>query len=281
MNLMGIVDDLGFLNVIAISAIVFIGLPHGAMDGAVAYRLGWMKNLKKSSLFLLAYVLISLLVVLFWITFPVIALIGFLGISMIHFGIGDVGVNVDSRAWIEVIAHGGVVICGISMSHMASVDEIYSALIGGKNTSWIWGFVYVTSVATVGALLYCVTRFNVNEERRKTVFELLSLGIIFYVLPPLLAFAFYFCFVHSIRHFKSIYASLSDGISNKNIYWLTFLFSIITWSIGGLLFVLNQGSIEIETSLLRIVFIGLASLTVPHMILIDGWVKSERSYSQM
>ena len=276
MDLTVIINDLGVLNVIAISAIVFIGLPHGAMDGAVAYRLGWMGDLKKSASFFIFYVLISICVVLFWIEFPVIALIGFLGVSMIHFGIGDVHGIEDSRVWIEVVAHGGVVICGISMAHMTSVDEIYSALLGGESTRWVWRFIYMTTAVTVCALLYCITRFYVNEKWKQTSFELIFLGITFYLLPPLLAFAFYFCFVHSIRHFKSIYSTLNDGLSNKRIYWLTFLFSIITWIVGGLLLALNQGSIEIGTQLLRIIFIGLAALTVPHMILIDGWVKPNR-----
>ena len=276
MDLTVIINDLGVLNIIAISAIVFIGLPHGAMDGAVAYRLGWMGDLKKSASFFIFYVLISICVVLFWIKFPVISLIGFLGISMIHFGIGDVRGLDDARVWIEVVAHGGVVICGISMAHMTNVDEIYSALVGGESTRWVWGFIYVTTTLTACALLYCITRFYVNEKWKNTSFELIFLGITFYLLPPLLAFAFYFCFVHSIRHFKNIYSTLNDGLSNKRIYWLTFLFSIITWIVGGLLLALNQGSIEIETQLLRIVFIGLAALTVPHMILIDGWVKPNR-----
>ena len=69
---------------------------------------------------------------------------------------------------------------------------------------------------------------------------------------------------------------MNDCLSYKKFYWLTFLFSIITWIVGGLLLALNQGSIEIETQLLRIIFIGLAALTVPHMILIDGWVKPNR-----
>ena len=273
MSLTGIIDDLGFLNFIAISAIVFVGLPHGAMDGAVAYRLGWTKGFKKPTFFFGSYVLISICVVLFWLQFPVISLIAFLGVSMIHFGIGDVNTNDDARVWIKIIANGGMVICGISLSHISNVDDVFSALLGGKSTSLVWGFVYLTAAVTALSLLYCMVKFPVDKEWKKTCFQLLGLGIVFFLLPPLLAFAFYFCFVHSIRHFKSIYVTLNDGLSDKKIYWLTFLFSAITWVIGGLILVLYQGTIEIETQIYRIIFIGLAALTVPHMILIDGCVK--------
>ena len=273
MSLTGIIDDLGFLNFIAISAIVFVGLPHGAMDGAVAYRLGWIKGFKKPTFFFCSYVLISVCVVLFWLQFPVISLIAFLGISMIHFGISDVNANDDARVWIEIIAHGGMVICGISLSHITNVDDVFSALLGGESTSLVWGFVYLTTAVTTLSLLYCMAKFSVDRNWKRTCFQLLGLGIVFFLLPPLLAFAFYFCFVHSIHHFKSIYVTLNDGLSNKKIYWLTFMFSAITWVIGGLILVLNQGTIEIESRVYRIIFIGLAALTVPHMILIDGWVK--------
>ena len=273
MSLTGIIDDLGFLNFIAISAIIFVGLPHGAMDGAVAYRLGWVKGFKKPTFFFGSYVLISICVVLFWLQFPVISLIAFLGISMIHFGIGDVNTNDDARVWIKIIANGGMVICGISLSHISNVDDVFSALLGGKSTSLVWGFVYLTAAVTALSLLYCMVKFPVDKEWKKTCFQLLGLGIVFFLLPPLLAFAFYFCFVHSIRHFKSIYVTLNDGLPDKKIYWLTFLFSALTWVIGGLILILNQGTIEIETQIYRIIFIGLAALTVPHMILIDGWVK--------
>ena len=32
------------LNLIGLLAVVFIGLPHGAMDGALAIHLGWMNR---------------------------------------------------------------------------------------------------------------------------------------------------------------------------------------------------------------------------------------------
>ncbi len=281
MDITGLLNDLGPLNTIAISAIVFIGLPHGAMDGAVAYRLGWGKNLKKALVFLLAYVLLAAGVVVFWFQFPVIALIAFLGISMVHFGFGDVRSTKKFHIWIEAIAHGGVVICGISLSHVTSVDVIFSSLVDGGDTSLIWGFIYVASGISGCAFLYCLSKFSQGRQWVKCCAEMLSLGLIFYFLPPLVAFAFYFCFIHSIRHFVSLYRVINDEISSKKIYWLTFIFSVITWSAGVLVLSMYGSSVEVGSQVLNVVFIGLAALTVPHMILIDGWVKTNFTESPL
>ena len=44
------------LNVIALLGVVFIGLPHGAMDGALAAHFGWLNRPSNAVLFLLSYV---------------------------------------------------------------------------------------------------------------------------------------------------------------------------------------------------------------------------------
>ena len=52
-----IVDSLSSidtLNLIALLSVVFIGLPHGAMDGALAAHFGWMESNKKAAAFLAA-----------------------------------------------------------------------------------------------------------------------------------------------------------------------------------------------------------------------------------
>ena len=77
------------LNLIALLGVVFIGLPHGAMDGALAAHFGWLNRPSKAVLFLLSYIGLALLVVGSWMVAPVLIFVGFLGISLLHFGRGD------------------------------------------------------------------------------------------------------------------------------------------------------------------------------------------------
>ena len=48
------------LNLLALLGVVFIGLPHGAMDGALAVHFGWMGRPTRAVAFLLAYVGLAL-----------------------------------------------------------------------------------------------------------------------------------------------------------------------------------------------------------------------------
>ena len=74
---------------IALAAVMLVGLPHGALDGAIALHLGLFK--KKGSLvrFICVYLAGALMVLVTWLTAPVFALSVFLLVSLFHFGAGD------------------------------------------------------------------------------------------------------------------------------------------------------------------------------------------------
>ena len=65
--------ELSLISLIALCLVSFIGVPHGSFDGAVAALLGY-KSKKQFLLFIFLYTIISIVVVIFWIYFPIIAL---------------------------------------------------------------------------------------------------------------------------------------------------------------------------------------------------------------
>ena len=77
------------VDLMALLAVVVIGLPHGALDGAVAMHLGFTHKLLHFLRFLGLYVIVAATVVGAWLVAPVLTLIGFLVISIFHFGSGD------------------------------------------------------------------------------------------------------------------------------------------------------------------------------------------------
>ena len=94
--------------------------------------------------------------------------------------------------------------------------------------------------------------------------------ILNYYLSPILAFTFYFCFLHSIKHsFSLIFQLNSESFKSgffiflKKALPLTILTSVIYLIT---LFNLNN-SYEFNDSILKVIFIGLASLTFPHILL--------------
>ena len=103
--------------------------------------------------------------------------------------------------------------------------------------------------------------------------------ILNYFLSPLVSFTIYFCFLHSIRHSISL-AHEIDKNNFKNgfkvfiqkalpLTLLTVFFCLIS------LYLLNN-SYDFNDSILKIIFIGLASLTFPHILLEYFLEKNEK-----
>ena len=125
------------VSIIALAAIAIIGLPHGAFDGAVALALGYGKTLRSMFWFILVYIAIAACVVVFWVAFPVLALLLFLLISMVHFGIGDSQPGEWGHRTIQTLAHGGLVVIAISLLHRTEVEPIFAHLLVG-DTTIVW-----------------------------------------------------------------------------------------------------------------------------------------------
>ena len=256
------------LNLLALLGVVFIGLPHGAMDGALAMHFGWTNRPSVIALFLLAYVGLAGAVVLAWTFTPVLTFVLFLALSIYHFGRGDASSMGGGQISIESLARGGLVIGGISQMHRSDVDVIFQTLVG-PNTSFVWLFldavVLVTFVCVLEAML-----FKHRQARWSFAIELGLLFLLFLTAPPLLGFALYFCFVHTIRHVSSMRIYLQHTISNLSITKTTAGFSLLTWGVGLVVLAQQTTSMDVESALVKVVFIGLAALTVPHMVLVDG-----------
>lgn len=71
------------VKVIALLLIVWIGLPHGALDGSIAMHLGAGRSFTSVLQFLFLYLLCSVVVVLIWYKFSALSLSLFLIISML------------------------------------------------------------------------------------------------------------------------------------------------------------------------------------------------------
>ena len=267
--------SLGGLNLLALACIVFIGLPHGAMDGALALHFGWMRQRTRAAVFLLSYVGLAATVVLAWTMAPVLTFTLFLGISLLHFGRGDLA-DEHANAWLfESFARGGLVIAGISQFHRVEADLVFQTLVG-SDTGFVWLFLDVVSLVVAASILIVGFR-KTGLARRSYVLETVGLATLFAVTPPLFGFAVYFCLIHSARHFRSMRRIFGEALEALDVARPTVLLTLITWGAGIAALAARSSEIPLSEAVVQVVFIGLAALTVPHMILVDGVAPSLRA----
>ena len=123
----------------------------------------------------------------------------------------------------------------------------------------------------LSALSSIILFFKKFELRKFTIFfDYFSIIIINMHFSPLIAFTIYFCFLHSIRHSISLITELDqESLRNgllvfiKKATPLTILTAI--FCLIGLYFLNNN--YNLDSAILKLIFIGLASLTFPHILL--------------
>ena len=124
--------ELSILSLIALCLVSFIGVPHGSFDGAVAALLGYQSK-KKFLIFTFWYTVISIAVIFFWIQFPIIALLLFIMMSIVHFGLCDWSfLKIYQHKWLVTLTHGMNIIFGIIFFHKAHSFQIFTFLINHR-----------------------------------------------------------------------------------------------------------------------------------------------------
>tara|TARA_B100002052_G_scaffold262017_1_gene256231 strand:- start:73 stop:540 length:468 start_codon:yes stop_codon:yes gene_type:complete len=131
-------------------------------------------------------------------------------------------------------------------------------------------YFFVPYFFTLLSIIYFIYLSFFEKKLRKGIIEIFFLLFIFYIFDPLLSFAIYFCFFHTYKHLKHLIKNIYLNLTNKKfVIYSTFIFTAISW-IGGLAIVyyLVQ-NLSLYESILKVIFIGLAALTLPHMLLVD------------
>ena len=256
------------LDYIAIAAVLIIGVPHGGLDGAVARRVGWTPNLVGWLTFHLAYIAIAAIVTVIWWWFPTVSLGLFLVISALHFGVSDIRhiMQMGKNHWLPAMAHGGLVAIAIPAFHADAVTPIFSILVGDAGAQSLITIIEYAMKAYIAIVItYLIYSFRVSKWRVPAA-NLAVLLLIAYWVAPLVSFAVYFCFWHSRTHTLRIWRSI-DAIDRRRCFLEASLYSILAWLTAGICFWYFK--MTPDTALIQITFIGLAALTVPHMLLVD------------
>jgi len=272
-------------NVICLFLILTIGISHGALDHLKGQKILKVLKIKNSLLFYIAYILLGSLIIILWFLFPTFTLVIFLIVACFHFGKEDTEfLFKEKKSWHNLIflLKGLIIIVAPLITHNEETWKIFLAL--GADILFLTRFIEVGSSGIPDALsnllyLTCFGHLAVlfilvdsGEDNNKNIFLLDFIPIVLLnsAFTPLIAFTLYFCFIHSFKHS----VSLINKLDNKNFRAGTKKFikkaaplTIVT----GIIFLVGLAILTnyyvLNDAILKVIFIGLASLTFPHILL--------------
>lgn len=252
-------DNLSYLISLAI-IILFLGVPHGALDPIFAKKLLPVSNWKSWSSFVLLYGVLGLVMVIFWVLSPPLFMTTFLGLSVFHFS-RDLE---NATPKITKLLYGGAVIVLPTLLHYEVMVNLFTLLLNQEEGLLIVHFLHTIAVP----YLILLTLSIVFEGYRNSyqAIELLAVGLLAVFAQPLLSFTIFFCGMHSIRHvLRTQYYS---QLSWKKIFFTSLppMLGVVLISLLSWIFLPDSANYP---RILQLIFVGLACLTVPHMLLVD------------
>ncbi|TWJ25936.1 Brp/Blh family beta-carotene 15,15'-dioxygenase [Micromonospora endolithica] len=183
-----------------------LGLPHGAVDHLVPAWLSVRARPPFARLALpLAYAAVAAGVLAVFRAAPDLALLGFLAVSVVHFGAADEAFHAerDHRpvryTGSGVLAHGGPPVVLPLLLRPDAVDPLLAAVAPGVPA------LLTTEIRLTAALCLLVAigvtlRRGVRAGRLRSAVEPVLLVALFAAVPPALAIGAYFAGWHSLRH---------------------------------------------------------------------------------
>jgi Brp/Blh family beta-carotene 15,15'-monooxygenase len=281
-------SNLNVSTILCLLLILIIGVSHGSLDHIKGQKLLELFNFKSIYIFYISYILISGVVIATWMLLPSITLIIFLIIASYHFGKEDTQFLINIRSYFTQMLYffkGFLIILAPLYFHFQETVAIFKLLLIDNEMFYLsLNFIETNKVIQLG--IFCSTLSSIflflkNFEIKKFVIFLdyFSILILNYYLSPLLAFTVYFCFLHSIRHSISLAIELDPnsvangfGLFVKKALPLTILTGVFSFIALYLL----SNSYNLDSAILKVIFIGLASLTFPHILLEYFLEKNEK-----
>jgi len=249
--------------------ILLFGVPHGALDTVFARRIYSLSTIVGWLVFTVAYLALVVLVILLWRAAPVLFLSGFLLISFAHFS-GDpaAGTPLASR-----ILYGGAIIVFPVLLHAQEVSRLFSFLVGETASAQVLYCLHFLAWPWLIALT-CAAAYSLKGNWLTTT-ELVAVALLAIFTQPLLAFTVFFCGMHSARHILRTF-QYSGRRQPRQLAASAFLpmLAVLGAALAVFFWLPN---LSLETKIVQLVFVGLAALTVPHMLLVErirssGWV---------
>tara|TARA_B100000945_G_scaffold318885_1_gene324748 strand:+ start:772 stop:1707 length:936 start_codon:yes stop_codon:yes gene_type:complete len=262
-------------NLICFFLIATIGVSHGSLDNYKGKKLLKFYKLKNSIIFYLSYIFVSTFIIFIWKVFPSFTLLIFLLIAAYHFGKEDgykslSKIKQQELKIIYYFSRGTIIIISPLVFHPNETIEIFRVISSDLFINSLLFLKKYYFFETMLGLILLSCFLITGNEFTTFIFEIPSILAINYFFTPFFAFTIYFCFLHSVRHI----ISLSHELNRANIKkgFIIFINKALPLSlITAILFILALFFLfdpsQLNEGILKVIFIGLASLTFPHILL--------------
>ena len=250
-----------------------IGISHGALDNMKGAQLLKIFDMKSMFTFYVGYLAISVLVICVWLLSSTFLLCLFLLVASYHFGKEDSEFLFQSKKFyldILFFLKGLVIISAPLLFQYTDTINIFNTI--GMNTdllifrdySFIISCFFISIISSIAIVL--IAR---NLYASILIIDLFAIVILNYFLHPLFAFTLYFCFLHSVRHSITLMQDLDKDLSKSIKIFIrkSLPLTIVTASIFVVAFAFLMSEYDINSSINKVIFVGLAALTFPHIIL--------------
>ena len=261
----------GSFLIISLFLILTIGISHGSLDHIKGKKLIKYFGYKSISIFYLGYIFVGIATITIWLIFPKFLLFLFLIIAAFHFGKED-SEFIDKKKNFEHIyfLKGSLIITSPLFFHKEETLAIFETLNFNISNS----FMITNEILLIFILLSLISGIYLSlkkniEEKSLLLMDYLSILILNYFLNPIIAFTVYFCFLHSIRHSISLIHEINKNLRRGLPIFIKKALPLTILTIIGYIFsilILNNYN-ELDETIYRVIFIGLASLTFPHILL--------------
>lgn len=256
-----------------------VGIPHGAMDHLVTVPSMQPARMTAFILGYLSVVALAIIAILLWnvVGFALVVIM-----SAVHFGIGDAaftqelnrqhnGSAIHSPWWVYAIPAGAL---PVVIPLTSSQADLALELVNPALQNWHQGLGPVVFWSTVLAGVGAVAWLLVRREHRSAL-DLVALGALALLAPPLVAFGVYFGLWHAQRHTARLVLELPRAIqlaqstSPSAGFWAAVVPGLPalvgTMVVAAGLTVWTGG--EIRSDFLWVTLVIIWALTVPHMAL--------------
>ncbi len=285
--LAGLLDDLSIpaqLNLVLLP-IALLGVMHGGADPWVGQTL--MQRCLSSGAgyaFFTIYLAMMAMVLLAWWAMPLATLVAFLALSVLHFGVQDATTFDLPRRPLDACVLGAIPVLGPVVGDAEGVAVLFAWLAGidpvplADRLTWVARPLACLWLIGIGMVVSRVALEQGAARARRLSLAVAVLGLVVTRLPPLIAFALYFCLLHSFGHLLEMATSRTGPWSRWSVrqwalrLWPATLGAIALGLIGGsVLASVDATSAAPGAQQVRVLFWGLAALTVPHVVLHAAW----------